>query len=1036
MSALRSKNARLALRVSARDLDLNEILRQAFPKARPGDRLAAIVEGSEARVSGTVTAPVVEGKAQLGQLQLGSYPVESGSAEFRWEGGALFVKKATLLASLGELEGSLRLSPTQKLTGSFEAAELNLEALSFLTESVASLAGKASASLVLSGTAQKPTVMATVRPGSFVEVAGTHLTDLSATVRMDADTEKETVLFTAPRLSFRQAGALVTLTEGTLDPATKSFSAKATVSDGQLETVLTTLRRSRLDETEAGQAFIDVLNTLPAPIEGRFTLNTALSGQVDDGVLKDATGTATLSATELTVGPAGIKSLEAAATLKGRDITVTKLDLVRDEATVDLPRPGKLTLPARKGDPLAFDITFDSPETNLDLVRAFLPRFTLLGKVGLTVRLTGDSRAPNVQASLEGQNLALALGDDREFPVSRLSFVLNARRDTTGKGVLEIDSGRAEHLVYDPQDRTKVLREDAVAFDGVLPLETLRIDDAKGKREVVRIAGDGSLRLKLGVEKLGLDTLSEALGGRVRASGTLVGEVRAEGTLRQPSLGGQLALDASEVRLPRDAANADVLNPITAARLALALSGNSINVTEGTLALGAPSVKQEKESFGSVALTGSVRLDNLAELPALLAEDPNAAIGRVAGEYDLTARFNGLRPVARNISALLLPEAPLGLGEAVTGKLTGAIRITGKKLLAPHISSEKQPLQLAQALLLLPVREGPPPGKNKDAPLFNPTFDVTIAVPTDATVANQSRLFFFDFLSQGEVHVGGDAFQPEVLAELVPTGGRIRYPLAPPFRVKRQGSIELAYGNRTPRLTVHDLEAEGTVSVRPGSLSLTGGRIRDSGSFLTSNISTETTSRYKITLAFDGPLDVFGAGAGDPNSLLKTGSGLTATADPPLPGGTETILRILGADAQLRQLASGDAQGALLSTLEQVSSNLVLTGLLDPFNRFISGAFGLSDFNINYFPDGTAIIQASVALRPPLERVSANLTRTIQTRANQTQRVPVLLSLTYDIKSFGARPGKRQRYVPRLQFGVANDEQRLIRTFLRGTVSY
>lgn len=1034
VKAIQSEDPQLALRVTVRDVELEEILQQAMPKTASSDQLAATIEGGEIRVNGTAKNPVIDGKAQVGQIQLATYPIESGTAEFRYEKGELFVKKANLLASIGELEGSLRLGADKKLTGRFEAPELNLEALSFLTESVASLAGKASATINLSGTSEKPIVVATVLPGSFAEVAGTHLTDLSASVRVEADIENKKFRLTSPAISFRQAGALVTLNDATFDPETKAFSAKASVADGQLAAVIDTLRRSRLDETEAGQALIDALNQIPAPVDGRFTLTTALSGRIEEGLLKDAVGSATLTGTEVTLGPASIKKLDAAATLNGREVTISKLDLIRDEATVDLPRPGKITLPANQGDPIAFDLTLDSPETNLDLVRAFLPRFPLLGKVGLTVRLTGDMKAPNITASLEGQNLAINMGGEREFPLSRVSFIANARRDASGNGVIEVDSGRVEHTVYDPQDRTKILREDAVSFDAAVPVETIKTD--KG-REIVRLAGGGALKVKLGVEKLGLDTLSEAFGGKVRASGTLTGEVSAGGTLRQPALGGQLALDASEVRLPKDAANGDVLNPITTAKLALALEGNTIRVSEGILALGAPSAKQAKESFGSVALTGSVRVDNLAELPSLVGDDANGAIARVAGEYDLTLKFNGLRPVGRNITALILPEVPLGLGEAVTGKLNGDIRITGKKLLAPVISSGNQPLQLTQALVLLPIREGPQASKAKAEPLFNPTFDIAIDVPTDATMANQSRIFFFDFKAQGEVRISGSAYSPEVRAELNPTGGRIRYPLAPPFRVKKQGSIQLVYDSRNPRLNVTDLEAEGTISVRPDSLSLASTRIRDSGTFLapTMGASLETASRYKVTLAFNGPLDVFGPGAGDPSTSLQT-SGLTATSDPPLPGGTQTILRILGADAQLRQLASGDTQGALLSTLEQVSSNVLISGLLDPFNKFISDAFGLSDFNINYFPDGTAIIQASVSLRPPLERFSVNMTRTVQTRANQTQRVPALLSLTYDIKSFGAKPGTKQRYIPRLQLGVGNDEQRIVRYFLRGTISY
>jgi hypothetical protein len=1038
LSRLNSSDPSLALTASARDLELDEVLRQALPPVKSGQaplggKVQALLEGGQVRVGGTIQKPLVEGVVEAGRILIDSFPVESGKATFRYEAGTLVVRRASLLASIGELEGGLRLDRTGRLTGRFEAPELNLEALSYLTEDFASLAGRVGASLTLSGTAQEPQVTATILPGSYAEVAGAHLTGIAGTMRAEVDTATERVVLVAPQLAFRQEGAQVTLTQARLEPGTKRFSLGVRIADGQVEPLLTALRRSRIDETEAGRAFIETLNQLPAPLDGRFALTGNLSGRIADGVLLDGAGAATFSADAVTLGPASIRSIAAAVSLKGRDVTISKLELVRDEATVDLPRPGKLTLPAVAGAPLAFDLTFDSPETNLDLVRAFLPRFSLLGKVGLTVRLFGDSRAPRVTASLEGQSLALALSGEREFPLSRLSFIVNARREADGRGVLEIDSGRIEHSVLDPTDRTKIVREDAVSFDAALPLETVRV----AGRETVRVAGDGALRVKASVDKLGLDTLSEALGGSVRASGALTGEVSAGGTLSAPSLGGQLALTATEVRLPRDPTGGDVLNPITAARLGIALEGSTIRVTEGTLALGPPAAKQTRESFGAVGLKGTVRLDNLAELPALLAEDPEAAIGRVAGEWDLTASFVGFRPVARNLSALMLAEAPLGLGEAVTGRLSGEVRITGKELLAPRISTEKAPLQLSQALLLLPVREGPPPSQVRERPLFNPTLDVTVEIPTDATVANQSRLFFFDFKSQGELRITGDTFQPEVLAELTPTGGRVRYPLAPPFKVKKQGSIELTYGNRTPRLSVSDLEAEGTVTVRPDTLALATSRIRDSGSFLNSTaLPTGAGSRYKITLAFDGPLDVFGTASSGPGSLLRVGSGLTATADPPLPGGTEQILRILGADSQLRQLASGDAQGAILSTLEQVSSNVVLTNLLDPFNKFISDAFGLSDFNINYFPDGTAIVQASVAFRAPLERFSANLTQTLQVRARQGQRVPALLSLTYDIKSFGGRAGKKARYVPRLQAGVSNDEQRLVRYFLRGTVSY
>lgn len=1055
----RKADPKLALSVRVRRLDLDEILRQTTVGPAPDtSNVGATIEDGAVQVSGRLSDPTVEGSVRVGQILLADYPIESGRATFRLAGGEFFARKVSLLASIGELEGSLRLTKAGTLSGRFEAPELNLAALSYLTEKYASLAGKAALELNLSGTKDVPVVTASLKPGSAAEVAGTHLTELTGVARATVDLKAKRLegaplplTIDAPSLSFRQAGATVAVRNARFETAGKRFSGSVAVTEGQLETVLTALRSSRLDETEVGQKLIDALNATPAPLDGRFTLAVNLSGRETDDGPSELLGDATLRADAVTIGAASVKSVEASAKISGRTIALDKLILTRDEATVELPKPGKIVLPEKQGDPVAFDLTLDSPETNLDLVRAFVPRFNLLGRVALTVQIQGTSRAPQITASLDGQNLAVSLPDEREFPLSRLAFILRTQLDDKGKGTLEVSDGRVEHLVLDPADKTKTLREDSLSFDATLPLESVALDDPSTgkKRDVIRLASADALSVKASVEKLGLDSVSAFFGGKdLRASGTLVGAVSVGGTLARPSLGGDVLLDASDVRLPRDSTGLETVNPISSAKLALTLEGSTIRVTEGVLALAPPSKKQEKESFGRVALSGSVRIDNLAELPAVLSADrPADAAARLAGEYDLTAKFEGFRPVERNFSALVFQaDAPLGLGEALTGQLDGTLRVTGKKLLAPHVATQSgQSLALNRAGFLLPIREAPPAGKDRLVPLFNPTFDIDLSVPTDATMANQSRLFFFGFSVQGEVHVGGDAYAMEIVADMNPTGGRVRYPLAAPFKVKKQGRVLVTYNNRTPRITVSDVKAEGTLSVKPGSLTAASGRIRDSGSLiqaLGSGNTGEAAQRYKITLGFDGPLDLFGTGggaAGDGSGVLGA-RGISTASDPPLPGGTEQVLRLLGADAQIQRLASGDTQGAILSTLEQVSSNVFLASLLDPVNRFFIDNFGLSDFDINYFADGTAIVQASVAFKAPLDRFQVNVTRTVQTRNTSlsTQRVPTLLSLTYELYRFAAKDQQSaRRYLPRIQLGVSNQApQQRARYFLRGTVNF
>jgi hypothetical protein len=1064
----------LALSARVTNLDVEEVLRQVggVQSASGGDiNASALVTEAQATITGTGRRPLVAGTVRLGRLLLGPYPVDDGEANFVYDKGAVSLSEIRLTASIGEVTGGLRLDRQGNLSGRLEAPRLQLESLSFLTqESIGRLGGALVVSAEIGGTREKPEIHARVLPRaddsgavSTVEVAGTRLSQVSVPeidLRADLTGSKPAVSIAVPSLSFAQESARVALSEIRYDEGTGRASATLAVTEGRLETLVATLRRSRLDETEAGARLLAGLDGLPAPFDGAFTLQANVAASLSHGRLQRPVGRATLTLRDLHAGPANASAVTATISLDDRRVTIDafRAQLRRenggaDDAVIVAQRGGTLLLPGPDGGPVRFErLAFDALGTSLDAVRAFAPEFPLEGKVDLSASLEGTSERYQLTASVDGADLLYRpplAQEDRPLPgappvagppspgtgleIARLRFELGLERFPDGRREIVVRDGLVRRGAEDVGD--------LVSFDADLSTVDVRIRDRGAPagsplRTVTRLAPDAPLTAQIGIQRLNVETLAgvalaapgmrerlKRAGTDLRAGGALTGNVTVGGTFARPALGGRLTLANGRLRLANTSvARRDLINPITDLDLDIALDGNTVRIENARLALGAP--QGRSASAGSLQVRGTVSLDNLAEL---VRPNTSGEAARLDGRFDLTARFDGFTPDAENVTALLVTEVPGGLGEAVRARLDGEVTISGP-LERPRIAS-RAPLQLTQATLLLPRRPSPPP-REKPAPVLNPEFAIEIAIPKGARVANAGSVLPFLFEANGSMQVTGSAADPRVRADLVATGGRLYY-FSAPFRVKRDGRISLVYADRGSSVRVDELQAEASI-LWNGSLSYAR-RISQGGTFL-DTFGNETigasgalgsAQRVKVTATLNGPLDLLGDGTGREQAQVSL------TSDPPL--SQTQILALIGSEAQIQQIARGDAEGALRSGFQQVTNNYVIPRLLDPLTRSLADVLGLDDVRLDYNPDGTALVQITSFLPAPLQRVSVSLSRSFQTRGSSVgQPRPLLYSINYDLFAF--RPGSRLQ--PRIQIGVSSNEQREVLSYLRGTISY
>jgi hypothetical protein len=406
------------------------------------------------------------------------------------------------------------------------------------------------------------------------------------------------------------------------------------------------------------------------------------------------------------------------------------------------------------------------------------------------------------------------------------------------------------------------------------------------------------------------------------------------------------------------------------------------------------------------------------------------------GNVRLDARFDDFAPDVDNVT---------GGDETMRATLRGTVRLRGPLPRPTLATDQREPLEIRNAVLRLPSREGTP---EQRLPRYdiNPRLNVEVAlVERGATVqAGGNRVE-----TTGTLDINGTLEQPDVAGRLSVQGGTLQLPTAA-FRIRRGGAVNVAYrpnrGTRLNTLTgrtevvnevelvADDLTAETTLYVDPqisrrlqtggtgfgGSIFDRGdGQNGSNGASSFANLPLPSTNRptvgrrqrYRIRIVANGPML-------DPNNPL----GYEATSDPPL--SDAQIFRLIGNEQQIALAAAGRINQAFTQVVTQAFSARVIPSLLGNVERSIATLFGLEEFAVEYNPDSPLTLSLSRRFASPLERFLFSYTRTLSMgRFAPGEPDPFDLSLTYEIN-------------PRLSFGFSTDEQRTNRYFLRGTFSF
>jgi hypothetical protein len=319
--------------------------------SKAGSAFSGFVTESTIQVTGPASSPSVSGKAQLGRLLIGPYPIDGGFIRFAYGPEGASVPEVRLRASVGIITANASVDKAGNIQGAFRAPNLLLSRLSFLTQKVVGVSGDLSIAGTIAGTTQNPVVSAQILP-STVTVAGTPFTDVTApSIRLRYNASTKSGDLSIPQFSLNQNGTKIATNDVRYNFATGRFGASVQVQTGDIGVLLDTVRRSGLADTPAGASIVRSLNALPYPVAGTFVLNRlTVSGRIANGVFSERNVVASLQARDLQVGDYRANTVDAEASLQGDLIRVVNAEIVnqnttiRGSGTIDLSPDGKINV--------------------------------------------------------------------------------------------------------------------------------------------------------------------------------------------------------------------------------------------------------------------------------------------------------------------------------------------------------------------------------------------------------------------------------------------------------------------------------------------------------------------------------------------------------------------------------------------------------------------------------------------------------------------------------------------------------------------
>jgi hypothetical protein len=679
------------------------------------------------------------------------------------------------------------------------------------------------------------------------------------------------------------------------------------------------------------------------------------------------------------LGQAKFDRLRLEAKLEERVWTIKDASLDSEQSVIT--GRGTLRLPEGSTDKsYGMDLVFESIQPSMDLFKPFIGDVPLVGKLdSITIVAKGTTEKPKVQGTIDGNDMTweTPAKDKIKLDVVRVNARLEA--GSSGDLYLFVDEAFAKH---DDQE-IKLKAGVPVSLEAMRILPDKRIDE-----------------LSMTANKVQMKTLADALQWKsIDISGELNGSVSVAGTLNKPMLGGSVSLTDVSAALTSQVSKRQMVSALKSGNIAFGLSGNRATVTRGEILLASPP-SQPKLSGGAAKLTGFVQLDNLEDFTQLFQKaEANQPVARLRGQYKLDIVANALRPEINNLTAWLEVKdlkGANGLGEALSAQVDGTIRITGDILNPVFSTDENQPLQVRDAIFRVP-RPSVPGGSAKTATV-NPQWKLGIKLATDArAILFASTTTGLELRGRGDVTVGGSMVDTTVVANLITTGGQLRYPLAR-LDINRGGDVLVNWSKLKSTATLAGVIAEGRIT---GVADSNGTRAVDS--------------------RFANPV------------LANTGAStsLSLDAEPSLT--RNQIVDLLGARRQFDLIASGDTDQAVREFGNRIFEAGLVPSVFAPITNSVRDTFRLDALDVTYGTDGLATFRVVRRFDEPFDKFSVDLTRSLSTRSQAGRQLPYSYGVNYELFTFRTRG----RYQPRFLLGAAQTStQRDTLFFIRGTVNY
>ena len=958
-----------------------------------------------ARISGTTNQLRIAGSIQLEAIGLGEYRIGSASTQFLWQNQILALSNISASLEAGRVTGDVRIANNGNLSGLLATENLNIGILANRVSQDAAVGGSVSARIGVTGTLQYPALSGQLQVRDALQYGASRWMPgkpfgISAARVSQADGPYGWDVQLTPLMA-TEYGADWTLSKLEWLGGERTLRLSAGVNGLTIDELRTLGKVLPVTEFTPVGWTDKIPENLSAEISTSADITLHHDGDrwVDPMVAITAVGKSPM------LGQAKFDLLRLDATLEERVWTIKDASLDSEQSVIT--GRGTLRLPEGSTDKsYGMDLVFESIQPSMDLFKPFIGDVPLVGKLdSITIVAKGTTDSPKVQGTIDGNDMTweTPAKDKIKLDVVRV----NARLEASAAGdlYLFVDEALAKH----DEQEIRIKAGVPISLEAMRILPDKRIDE-----------------LSMTANKVQMKTLADALQWKsIDISGELNGAVSVTGTLNKPMLGGNVSLTDVSAALTSQVSKRQMVSALKSGNVAFGLSGNRATVTRGEILLASPP-SQPKLSGGAAKLTGFVQLDNLEDFTRLFQKaEANQPVARLRGQYALAIEAIALRPEINNLTAWLEVKdlkGANGLGEALSAQVDGIISIKGDILNPVFATDDNRPLEVRDAIFRVP-RPSVPTAASKTVTV-NPQWKLGIKLATDArAILFASTTTGLELRGRGDVTVGGSLVDTTVVANLITTGGQLRYPLAR-LDINRGGDVLVNWSKLKSTATLAGVIAEGRIT---GVADSNGTRAVDSrfANPVLANTGASTSQTYRVLAKLTGVVDIGAVGGTEILQLLSL------DAEPSLT--RNQIVDLLGARRQFDLIASGDTDQAVREFGNRIFEAGLVPSVFAPITNSVRDTFRLDALDVTYGTDGLATFRVVRRFDEPFDKFSVDLTRSLSTRSQAGRQLPYSYGVNYELFTFRTRG----RYQPRFLLGAAQTStQRDTLFFIRGTVNY